>query len=171
MADYTPISTEAKLVSGSMSQPNAPVPAAVADNPAPDIGGLQGQLDAPTGGGLSNNLSQPTAPTQPDLPRFQRTFGNTLKGILMGTLMNGIPGGIVGGIDPQAPGRCTLRAIKEPSASRSRRKILSRSFSRRANSGASEMTACLTTSASPPRNSRSARVPRRSGSVITNRGG
>lgn len=50
-------------------------------------------------------MNQPAAPTQPDLPRFQRTFGNTLKGILMGTLMNGIPGGIVGGIDPQAPGR------------------------------------------------------------------
>src|SRR5882672_723663 len=72
-----------------------------------------------TGSGLGAALTPPTltatpdtAPPQmnqpaqqPDLPRFQRTFGNTLKGILMGQLMNGIPGAIAGGIDPQQPAR------------------------------------------------------------------
>jgi len=75
-----------------------------------------------TGSGLSSALAAPTAPTptatpdtappqmnqpqqQPDLPRFHRTFGNTLKGMLMGLAMGGIPEAIVGGIDPRAPGR------------------------------------------------------------------
>lgn len=76
----------------------------------PDAGsGLGAALTPPTPTATPDSsppmMNQPAQPTKPDLPRFQRTFGNTLKGILMGTLMNGIPGGIVGGIDPQAPGR------------------------------------------------------------------
>src|SRR5207249_6861769 len=73
----------------------------------PDVGsGLGAALTPPTPTATPDTAPpQMNQPQQPDLPRFQRTFGNTLKGILMGTLMNGIPGGIVGGIDPQAPGR------------------------------------------------------------------
>lgn len=64
---------------------------------------------APTAPDLSSELPasamsgmiQPSTPAQPDLPRFQRTFGNTLKGILLGFGLHGIPGMVEGGIDPQ----------------------------------------------------------------------
>ena len=49
-----------------------------------------------TGSNLSSAVQQ-----QPDLPRFQRTFGNTLKSMLIGLGMGGVPGLIEGGIDPQ----------------------------------------------------------------------
>lgn len=46
---------------------------------------------------------QPAA--QPDLPRFQRTFGNTLKGMLVGFGLAGIPGAVAGGINPRGAQR------------------------------------------------------------------
>src|SRR5258707_11227910 len=49
--------------------------------------------------------AQPTPSSKPDLPRFQRTFANTLKGIALGMVQGGIPEAIAGGIDPQLPGR------------------------------------------------------------------
>lgn len=63
---------------------------------------------ADAGGGLASSVGQPP-PTPdsmaslntPDLPRFQRTFGNTLKSMLIGLGMGGVPGAIAGGIDPQ----------------------------------------------------------------------
>lgn len=68
-------------------------------------------MDNTTSGGLSSAVGdnsapaaspQPAAtPQAPDLPRFQRTFGNTLKGIMLGFGMGGVPGAVEGGIDPQ----------------------------------------------------------------------
>jgi hypothetical protein len=52
---------------------------------------------------MMNQLSG--QPAQPDLPRFHRTFMNTLKGIALGMMEGGVPGAIAGGVDPQAPGR------------------------------------------------------------------
>src|SRR6266853_1864104 len=54
---------------------------------------------------MMNQPAQPIQPAHPDLPRFQRTFANTIKAIGLGLAMNGIPGAVVGAIDPQAPGR------------------------------------------------------------------
>jgi len=75
MADDSNLST-------ALNDPNAPA--------APNIGSA-GQDSS----GLSSVVQQPT-----DLPRFQRTFGNTLKGMLLGLGMNGIPGAIAGGVNP-----------------------------------------------------------------------
>jgi hypothetical protein len=79
--------------------------ATLTDNPSTDSG-----LSSALGSGTASTptatpdsappqMNQPQG--QPDLPRFQRTFGNTLKGILMGWAMNGVPGAIAGGISPQ----------------------------------------------------------------------
>lgn len=62
-----------------------------APTPAPDVSAAAQQPD-------TSNLAQSAAPT--DLPRFQRTVGNTVKGILMGFLMDGPKGAIAGGISP-----------------------------------------------------------------------
>src|SRR6185437_10654719 len=69
---------------------------ALTTNPAPPPGGLSSAVAA----------DQPQAPQAqaapaPDLPRFQRTFGNTLKSMLIGFGTGGVPGAIEGGIDPQ----------------------------------------------------------------------
>lgn len=62
---------------------------------------------APNIGNAGQDNSQLSAVTQqaPDLPRFQRTFGNTLKGMLVGFGLNGMPGAIAGGVDPAAAER------------------------------------------------------------------
>lgn len=62
---------------------------------APDIGA------GTPGTGPSNLASAAITAAQPDLPRFRRTFGNTLKGMLVGFGLGGVPGMVAGGISPQ----------------------------------------------------------------------
>jgi hypothetical protein len=81
---------------------------------APDIG-------APTPG-TGSNLAASVTPGKPDLPRFQRTFGNTLKGMLVGLGLGGLPGAVVGGINPQgiqreAQSRAAIAAANQHFAS------------------------------------------------------
>lgn len=78
--------------SGGGSGPAISQPQPDTSSAAPDFSASQ-----PSESGLST-LTQPA----PDLPRFQRTFGNTLKGILVGFALNGAPGAIEGGADPRA---------------------------------------------------------------------
>lgn len=79
-------------IAGIGNEPNVPS----------NLGGAVGAPPDVEGGPTANApAALPIQPGQPDLPRFQRTFGNTLKGIAIGLMMNGIPGGIVGGINPR----------------------------------------------------------------------
>src|SRR5579859_6582155 len=71
-------------VANANATANAPDAAPPSLNAPPDAGGL-------------STLAQPA----PDLPRFQRTFGNTLKGMLIGLGLGGVPGAVAGGADPR----------------------------------------------------------------------
>jgi|SRR5579859_2090310 len=84
---------------GTTPQPTPPTPI-----PPPDIG--SGLPSAPATG-LPNTAPsfgapapQPAAPA-PDLPRFRRTFANTLKGLALGFELGGIPGAVTGAISPK----------------------------------------------------------------------
>src|SRR6266404_6039936 len=69
------------------AQPAAPAqPAPI----PPEISGLPTAPPSPVSDTLSPSF-QPAQPKQPDLPRFQRTFKNTLRGMLLGFEQGGIP--------------------------------------------------------------------------------
>jgi hypothetical protein len=89
-SDSEPTGT-GSVFSGANSAPNIPA-SNTAPPEAPDIG-------APTP--PAPNLGTALGAAQPDLPRFQRTFGNTLKGMLVGFGLGGIPGAVAGGINPR----------------------------------------------------------------------
>lgn len=105
------------------SDTSAPSPA-VAGNSAPDIGASGPGVPA-SAPNLSAPASQPLAqPAQPapDLPRFRRTFANTLHGIAVGFGLAGLPGAVAGGISPpgvqaEANNRASIAAANQHFAS------------------------------------------------------
>src|SRR6185437_6193601 len=73
--------------------PSAPsITADVQPNAPPATASTQ----APSGGALAASLSS-------DLPRFQRTFKNTLTGMLLGFAHGNLLGAAIGAIDPNMP--------------------------------------------------------------------
>lgn len=83
MADDTVLTNEPATGGLSSAVGPAPGPAPMAESP--------------------NARAVAAIPQQaPDLPRFQRTFGNTLKSMLIGLGMGGVPGAVFGAVDPEA---------------------------------------------------------------------
>jgi len=82
---------------GATPQPTPPTPI------PPEISGAKPSApESPVSDPLSLSM-QPAQPKQPDLPRFQRTFKNTLQGMLLGLAEGNVLGMVQGAIDPQAP--------------------------------------------------------------------
>lgn len=89
MADDNNLAAAVSESDGGTSAGPAAAPA------VPDVSG------APPAVSSTSNLGGAIQPSTPDLPRFQRTFGNTLKGMLLGFGLGGIPGAVEGGISPR----------------------------------------------------------------------
>lgn len=90
-------------------------PSSFGSTPMPQDNTLSQVLQTPSAEVAAPSVQSPSAPQpsalnaavqQPtDLPRFQRTFGGTLKGLLMGFGLGGVPGAIAGAANPTGAAR------------------------------------------------------------------
>jgi hypothetical protein len=89
-------------VNGPSAAVAAPAPMDTTSSP---VGGVDQLIPpTPTQAPPQQNFSN-LQPGPTSLPKLQRTFMSTLKGIALGFLQDGIPGAVVGAVDPQAPVR------------------------------------------------------------------